>query len=118
MYAELWREERSISLEVVHPRVVWVDAEGHEKAGAQPEEQAELRQHLFDGFIPRRTIAFINSDNPSATAVALRQQIDSRPLVDNQTTVYLCQNFSCQKPLSNYGDIKSAFDTMKVSVSR
>jgi len=87
-------------------------------ATAQTEEQEKLRQQLFDGFIPRRTIAFINSDNPATTAGALMQQIDSRPLVDNQTTVYLCQNFSCQKPLSNYGDIKSAFDTMKASVSR
>ena len=87
-------------------------------AGTQTEEEEKLRHYLFDAFIPRRTIAFINADNPSATAVVLRQQIDNRPLVDNQTTVYLCQNFSCQKPLSNYGDIKSAFDTMKASVSR
>ena len=87
-------------------------------ATTQTEEEEKLRQYLFDAFIPRRTIAFINSGNPSATAAALRQQIDNRPLVDNQTTVYLCQNFSCQKPLSNYGDIKSAFDTMNVSVSR
>ncbi len=81
----------------------------------QESEQNELRQQLYSGFIPRRTIAYINHAAANSTANALSELGKTRTLIDNQTTVYICQNFSCQKPLSNRGEIKSAFDTMKAS---
>ena len=47
MYAELLSRAPTISLEVVHPRVVWVDAEtGQAKGGAEPKTQAEQKAQL------------------------------------------------------------------------
>ncbi|MBA60806.1 MAG: thioredoxin domain-containing protein [Planctomycetaceae bacterium] len=83
----------------------------------QQTDREELQQFLYSGFIPRRTIAYINPADSKSTANSLRQQAMTRKLIDNQTTVYVCCNFSCEKPLSNRGEIESALDTMKVSFS-
>ena len=83
----------------------------------QPNDRKELKQSLYSGFVPRRTIAYINPADPNANADALKHQATIRTLIDDQATVYICQDFSCQKPLSNRGEIESAFDTMKASFS-
>ena len=83
----------------------------------QQSERDEIKQQLYSGFIPRRTIAYINHADTTSTANVLSGLGKSRTLIDNQTTVYICRNFSCQKPLSNRGEIKSAFDTMKAVFS-
>ncbi|MEC9095843.1 MAG: thioredoxin domain-containing protein [Planctomycetota bacterium] len=83
----------------------------------QPNDREELKQSLYSGFVPRRTIAYINPADPTTNANALKHQATIRTLIDDQATVYICQDFSCQKPLSNRGEIESAFDTMKASFS-
>ncbi len=82
---------------------------------ADNDARQKIQQQLHDGFIARRTIAYLHPGDKTQTAGILSSLAASQTPVNDQPTVYICHNFSCQKPLSNRGEIESAFDTMKMS---
>ena len=84
-------------------------------ASESPSELEQWRKQIFSGFIARRTIAYLQP-NQDGVAV-LRDMSQTKTLLNGQTTIYICHDFSCQNPLTNHGEIKAVFDTMKATDS-
>jgi uncharacterized protein YyaL (SSP411 family) len=63
-------------------------------------ESAELRAAVLAGFEPNTVFAFASSaDDPAAAAIPLLQGKD---LVDGRPTVYVCERFACQAPVTSF----------------
>lgn len=84
-------------------------------ASESPSELEQWRKQIFSGFIARRTIAYLQP-NQDGVAV-LRDMSQTKTLLNGQTTIYICHDFSCQNPLTNHSEIKAVFDTMKATDS-
>jgi len=83
----------------------------------QLEDHQNFRQQVFAGFIPRRTVAYVNPTEMVNPETPLGTIHAIRTLVDEQATLYICRDFSCQKPLTKRGEIEAALDTMKSTFS-
>ncbi|MBI4304590.1 MAG: thioredoxin domain-containing protein, partial [Chloroflexi bacterium] len=53
---------------------------------------------LYDTWLPNKVVATLDPDDP--TAITELKLLDNRNMVDDQPTVYICEGFSCQAPVT------------------
>ncbi len=59
---------------------------------------------LHGKYFPNKVVAVSqNGETNKAPALTLTQD---RPAIDDKTTVYICQNFTCQKPVNEISELK------------
>lgn len=67
-------------------------------AVADAEQFGHIRPQLFRDYRPRTTISWVVGEAPeSGPAVALNAD---KPAIDGRPTLYRCQDFTCEKPIS------------------
>lgn len=64
---------------------------------------AELKQMLFRTFQPHRAVVWYHPNDPNLTK--LIPSLSDKKLVDNKTTLYLCDRTSCKEPLTDITDM-------------
>ncbi|MFH1651552.1 MAG: thioredoxin domain-containing protein [Chloroflexota bacterium] len=58
-----------------------------------------LRKVLYDGWLPNRIVVGRDPAEPSPLSeVAIREE---KPMIDGKPTVYVCDNFTCQAPVTS-----------------
>ncbi len=66
----------------------------------------ELLFALHGKYFPNKVVAVSqNGETNKAPALTLTQD---RPAIDDKTTVYICQNFTCQKPVNEISALKES----------
>jgi len=64
------------------------------------EKGSEVEREVWSGYRPFKVMA-------TGGAVPL---LEGREPLDGQPTVYVCENFVCQRPVTNAGDLKELLD--------
>ena len=70
---------------------------------AAPETKAMLAR-IHDMFLPNKTLACF--DTAEQTGQKLPSQLAGRTQVDGKLTVYVCHNFTCSLPVTEWGALK------------
>ena len=60
---------------------------------------AEMVRVLFGNWLPNKVVAALDPDDP--TAVNDLKLLSGKIMIDNQPTVYICEGYSCQAPMTN-----------------
>ncbi|MYI06038.1 MAG: thioredoxin domain-containing protein [Gemmatimonadetes bacterium] len=78
--------------------------------GRNGEDTQAVFRTVDSRFIPNKVLAFKSeaSDEDADAAVPL---LDGKSMVDGQTTVFLCENFTCKEPLTDLEKIEEALDS-------
>ncbi len=71
---------------------------------------------LHQTFLPRSLLAY-RSHNQQPTTGPLQTLFTSRPSQNNQPTLYICENFSCQAPIIGLPQIEAAIAKLSTSPS-
>jgi len=74
----------------------------------EDQSTAELLTNIYSSYLPNLTLQFASPDQPLekiSPLLAGKTQIDGRP------TAYVCQNFTCSRPVTTWEDLKSLLDT-------
>ena len=67
-------------------------------AGADPKEFEDVLEAIHARFLPGAVIAPATREQ-AANAVPLVPLLADRPARDDRTTIYICENFTCQEPV-------------------
>ncbi len=73
------------------------------------EETGRALRAIHGRFIPKRVITGADDAVGDDTAARL-PLLRNRGRVDGKTTVYLCENFTCDRPLTDIGELERALD--------
>ena len=71
---------------------------------ADPETQ-KLKQAICSKWMPDKVMAALGLDDPEA--IKDLPIFKDRPMVDGKPTVYLCQNYTCQSPITDVETLKT-----------
>ncbi len=81
---------------------------GSESTGLEPIEAKSAQEEMFEilraAYLPQATLLFRPMGEAGAKIAALAPSADKNPL-DSQTTVYLCQNYACQPPITDPAEL-------------
>ena len=76
--------------------------------GDKDERQTDMfLKMLRNNYLPRSVLTYIDPDNPDAAEY--RRQIPllaGKEKVDGKTAVYICRNFTCQKPITQTDELR------------
>jgi uncharacterized protein YyaL (SSP411 family) len=64
-----------------------------------------LAAEIWKPFLPNKVVAQAAPESP--TAAKLIPLLRDRPLIDNRATVYVCENFTCQRPVTAATELAS-----------
>jgi len=67
-------------------------------AGADSQEFHHVLETIHGRFLPGAVVAPATQEQAAALA-ALVPLLADRPVRDNRTTIYICENFACQEPV-------------------
>lgn len=70
----------------------------------------EIRKAIYSRFIPHRSIIWRRHDD--AQLFSLIPRVREQPPLDNQTTLYICYEGRCQKPLNDQQEILAAIHNL------
>lgn len=73
--------------------------------------QEELFAILRAAYLPQATILFHNAGETGAKIAALAPSVADKSPLDQQTTVYLCQNYACQPPITDPAELRQQIQT-------
>ncbi|UCE43381.1 MAG: thioredoxin domain-containing protein [Candidatus Aminicenantes bacterium] len=66
----------------------------------------ELLKAIHSRFIPNRVIAFLDPSSPDARELAKKiPLLSGREIINGKATVYVCENFTCQLPVTSPEDL-------------
>ncbi len=65
-----------------------------------PDDQSEMLFALHQKYYPNKVVAV-------ASAKAELEFLKDKTAIDQKTTVYICQNFTCEKPVNSLADLKT-----------
>ena len=70
------------------------------------DDTKKLLQAIHSRFIPNRVIAFLDPNNKEAKELSQKiPLLANRELVDGKATAYVCENFTCQRPVTASDDL-------------
>ncbi|HKS10174.1 MAG TPA: thioredoxin domain-containing protein [Pyrinomonadaceae bacterium] len=78
---------------------------GKDQSDIQPMLQETWRKYL-----PNKVVAPSLVDN--ADAVASIPLLQNRPLLDGKPTAYVCENYTCQRPVTSTADLQSQLESV------
>jgi hypothetical protein len=67
---------------------------------APNDEKREMLFALHQKYYPNKVVAV-------ASAKAELEFLKDKTAIDQKTTVYICQNFTCEKPVNSLADLKT-----------
>ncbi len=67
------------------------------------EKGNELAREIWRGFLPNKVVVLAENANENAEFIPLLKE---RNLIDGQATVFVCENFACQKPVTTTEDLR------------
>lgn len=76
---------------------------------ASESDRARILQLVYKKHEPNQTICFVPSSESSATVLS-KSLVEYKKMVNQQPTVYICENFTCENPLVGMEQIRGAFD--------
>jgi len=65
---------------------------------------AEINRH----FMPNRILILIDSDVTENELLDMIPLIKNRVAIQGNPTVYICENFTCKTPITNFEDLRQA----------
>ena len=71
---------------------------GKDEADIQP-----LLQEVWRKYLPNKVVAHASTDDTDAITVL--PLLQSRPLLDGRGTAYVCENYTCKRPVSSVADL-------------
>ena len=63
-----------------------------------------LARPIFESYLPNKIVAIAPNDGETQILVPL---LRNRPLVENKPTAYVCENFTCQQPVTTSAELKA-----------
>ena len=70
----------------------------HDDAGAH-----EIVQRVRESYLPNKTLQWVSPDAELADILPL---LEGKTQIDNKPTVYVCRNFTCAPPVTEWADLK------------
>ncbi|MGB9181145.1 MAG: thioredoxin domain-containing protein [Pyrinomonadaceae bacterium] len=68
-----------------------------------------LRREVWKPFLPNKVVAQATQDD--AAAASLIPLLRDRPMIEDQPTAYVCENFTCQQPVTTPTELKEVLST-------
>jgi hypothetical protein len=60
------------------------------------------------GFLPNKVVAFLDPDAGDASGISeLIPLLAGRPILYNTATAYVCENYTCGRPVNNLGELEN-----------
>jgi len=69
-------------------------------SGDSAEKIKDMKTALFNRFRPHKVVLYADGENARKLA-ALTSVVEGKSPVDSQATAYVCENFSCQQPVTD-----------------
>src|SRR5215204_826691 len=66
-------------------------------------DSAELKSEIWRRFLPNKVVVLAENAGRDADLIPLLQE---RSLIDGKPTAYVCENFTCQKPVTTVEDLR------------
>jgi uncharacterized protein YyaL (SSP411 family) len=63
-----------------------------------------LLREVWSPYLPNKVVAMAEPNSPAQTTIAL---LRDRPLVDGKPTAYVCENYTCQQPITRPKDLET-----------
>ncbi|HLA11684.1 MAG TPA: thioredoxin domain-containing protein [Pyrinomonadaceae bacterium] len=63
-----------------------------------------LLREVWRPYLPNKVVAMAEPNSPAQTTIAL---LRDRPLVDSKPTAYVCENYTCQQPITRPEDLET-----------
>jgi uncharacterized protein YyaL (SSP411 family) len=83
---------------------------GHKES----EDTKQLLEAVHRRFLPNRVIAFLDPDSRDAEELAKKIPfLSGRTLIDDKATAYICENFTCQLPVTTPDELIAQLATNK-----
>jgi uncharacterized protein YyaL (SSP411 family) len=76
---------------------------------ASLEDRQSVLHLIHEGFLPNKIVASVTDDKK----VALHPLLQGKKIVENQTTVYLCENYTCEAPLVGLDAFTQALESRR-----
>jgi len=78
---------------------------------ADSDETRQLLEMIHARFFPNKILALAPPDAAAAEKAADRVPLlQDKTMLSGKTTVYVCENFTCKRPVSDAGDLKQLLD--------
>lgn len=74
--------------------------------GENNHERAALLRQIWKRYIPNKVVVVSEPNKTSAAAVSLVPLLQERQMINGQATVYVCENFACQQPVTTVEDLE------------
>ncbi len=74
------------------------------------EHRAELEEAIFQSFIPHKAVIWRRESDEYL--MSMLPHLKTNPPLDNKTTLYICTNRICNKPLTNLEEMKTAISKL------
>jgi len=72
-------------------------------------EWEALLQPVREKFLPHRVLAFL--EKPDSELVRRIPLLEGKTAIDDQATVYVCRNYTCQEPVTTAQELERVLDT-------
>ncbi|HEX8738074.1 MAG TPA: thioredoxin domain-containing protein [Pyrinomonadaceae bacterium] len=72
------------------------------------EKGSELEREIWREYLPNKVVVLNETEGKDAEIVPLLQE---RKMIENQPTAYVCQNFTCQKPVTTVEELREQLTT-------
>ncbi len=78
-------------------------------AGKDPNDIKPLLEEVWRKYLPNKVVAHASIDDAEATAAV--PLLQSRPLLEDRPTAYVCQNYTCKQPVNDAASLRSELDS-------
>jgi uncharacterized protein YyaL (SSP411 family) len=68
-----------------------------------------LLEEVWRKYLPNKVVAHASIDDAEATAAV--PLLQSRPLLEDRPTAYVCQNYTCKQPVNDAASLRSELDS-------
>jgi uncharacterized protein YyaL (SSP411 family) len=74
--------------------------------GDNKSEARKLINEIRENYLPNKILIKISDENEKKSMIKLCPYIDKYKLIENKTTLYLCENYQCKKPITDSNQLK------------
>ncbi len=81
--------------------------------GADAQEYSRMMRTIFSSFVPNKIVICKNEKTPWEELEQMLPMVREKRVVGNKTTVYVCENYTCQKPSTTLEELTNALNSNK-----
>jgi uncharacterized protein YyaL (SSP411 family) len=74
--------------------------------GDNKSEARKFINEIRENYLPNKILIKISDENEKKSMIKLCPYIDKYKLIENKTTLYLCENYQCKKPITDSNQLK------------